>query len=158
MSSDEDEGNMSSNDVEEEEEMTLLARIEQAELLLQQLKINITAAGDNKAAAVSTLFTKGEQLKHHKVEELVDEIAPQEANDVFNELVFILNVEDDIDREDRTVFWNTFHDKLKSLGSTTIEFRRSCLHTRLDLSSNGDNIFQDPPVEVVKTLFLIVVV
>ena len=157
MSSDEDEGNMSSNDVEEEEEMTLLARIEQAELLLQQLKINITAAGDNKAAAVSTLFTKGEQLKH-KVEELVDEIAPQEANDVFNELVFILNVEDDIDREDRTVFWNTFHDKLKSLGSTTIEFRRSCLHTRLDLSSNGDNIFQDPPVEVVKTLFLIVVV
>jgi len=160
MSSDEDEGNnMSSSDDEAEEEMTLLARIEQAELLLQQLKINITAAGDNKAAAASTLFTKGEQLKH-KVVELIDEIAPQEANDVFNELAFILNVEDDIDREDRTVFWITFHDKLKSLGSTTIEFRRSCLHTRLDLN-NGDNIFHlickmDPPVEVVKTLMDII--
>ena len=81
MSSEEDEGNnMSSSDDEEEEEVTLLARIEQAELLLQQLKINITAAGDNKAAAVSTLFTKGEQLKDQVVE-LIDEIAPQEAND-----------------------------------------------------------------------------
>jgi len=161
-SSEEDEDDIYPNpiDVEEEEEMTLLERIEQAELLLQQLKINITAAGDNKAAAVSTLFTTGEQLKD-KVVELIDEIAPQEANDVFNELAFILNVEDDIDREDRTVFWITFHDKLKSLGSTTIEFRKSCFHTRLDLSSNGDNIFHlicklDPPVEVVKTLIDII--
>lgn len=40
--SEEDEGNnMPSSDEEEEEEMTLLERIEQAELLLQQLKINI---------------------------------------------------------------------------------------------------------------------
>lgn len=103
------------------------------------------------------MFTTGEQLKD-KVVELIDEIAPQEANDVFNELVFILNVEDDIDSEDRIIFWNTFHDKIKSFGNTTVEFRKSCLQTQLD---NGDNIFHsicklDPPVEVVKTLIDII--
>ena len=139
---------------DEDGEINLIDQIEHAELLLKNLKSNIIAAGSNRAAVASSLFTDGALLSEH-IEELSYYRARSEAVAVFDELISFLDNDGDESSTRDDVFWITFHDMLKNIERTTCRmFRETCLWGRLN---NGWTIFHkictlSPPAEVVQTL------
>lgn len=130
---------------------TLLDRIEYIEGMLQNLKLKAVAGGGNDALTASAIIDEHEHIS--KYLDHMKDAAELKGRDICNELFSFLR--DDYDASSSDTFWSQFHDQLKALEGTNVQFRKQCLFRTL--SNNGCTILHEvcklnPPAKVVRTL------
>ena len=134
------------------ENLSFLEIIGVAEEWLKDIKESVPVTeGEHSFATASQVS--------HQVKPLVDiktmsrGLVVALAQDIFDSFVVY-------DHVPRTLFWEEFHEKLKVLEGSSIEFRRTCIHHEFEHNKNLLVLHQvcdrNPLVEVVKTLLEII--